>query len=285
MKIRFITQICVYVDQICRIEKGIVANMARRYLSTFKRYEKKYLLKPEQYTILNELIKGKLSVDKYGQSTICNIYFDTPNHQLIRESLEKPAYKEKLRLRSYGVPSEGDPVFIELKKKYKGIVYKRRESLDLLRAELYLYDNNHDNHHIKENSQVMKEINWFLQFYDEIIPSMYIAYDRIALYGVDDSELRVTFDSNIRWREEELYLGCGDWGNQLMDDSMTLMEIKTPYTMPLWLSHLLDELEIYPVSFSKYGIGYQQAGQLKKGLANKEFITNTINEEGDFVYA
>jgi len=231
----------------------------------FKRYETKYLLSEKKYKMLKQRLQDKLSIDHFGRTTICNIYFDTPEHLLIRTSLEKPIYKEKLRLRSYGTPSTGDTVFVELKKKYKGIVYKRRVKMELAMAEEYLYDLEP----VSQPSQITREIDWFLNFYQDIAPAMYISYNRIAMYGVEDPELRVTFDSNILWREEELWLGCGVWGNPLLEESYRLMELKIPGTMPLWLSHILDDLEIYPVTFSKYGNAYMQSEQQKKNEREK----------------
>ena len=230
------------------------------FQGTFQRYEKKYLLSEKKYKLLIQRVQDKLNIDHFGKTTICNIYFDTPYYQLIRTSLEKPIYKEKLRLRSYGIPSENDTVFIELKKKCKGVVYKRRVKMELLTAEHYLYDLVP----VDQPSQITKEIDWFINFYKDIAPAMYISYNRIAMYGLENPELRVTFDSNILWREEELTLGSGIWGNKLIEEGQRLMEIKIPGAMPLWLSHILDELEIYSTSFSKYGNAYLQAQQVEK---------------------
>jgi hypothetical protein len=242
-----------------------------QFQGNFKRYEMKYLISEKTYLLLRQRLKDKLVSDNFSKSTICNIYFDTPDYQLVRNSLEKPIYKEKLRLRSYGTPAGCDTVFIELKKKYKGIVYKRREKMELTEAEQYLYDSEP----LTLTSQIFNEINWFIKFYKELIPAMYISYNRIALYGAEDPGLRVTFDSNILWREEELWLECGVWGNQLLEEGLRLMEIKTLGAIPLWLSHILDELEIYPASFSKYGRGYQQLVQQRKNG----------NKKGDIIYA
>ncbi|MGB8453058.1 MAG: polyphosphate polymerase domain-containing protein [Anaerocolumna sp.] len=236
-----------------------------QYQETFKRYEKKYLLNDSKYEILRLRLQEYLQEDDYGQTTICNIYFDTPDHRLVRNSLEKPIYKEKLRLRSYGTPRDKDTVFIELKKKYKGVVYKRRVKSELSMAEHYLYDSEP----VTVPSQITREIDWFLSFYQEVKPAMYISYNRIALYGIQDESLRVTFDSNIIWREEELWLEEGVWGNKLLEGGGYLMEIKIPGAIPLWLSHILNELEIYPCSFSKYGRGYQESVQLKKNERRK----------------
>ncbi|MDF2541352.1 MAG: molecular chaperone [Herbinix sp.] len=230
-----------------------------QYQGIFKRYETKYLLSEMKYKKLRQKLQDKAIADHYGNITICNIYFDTPEHLLIRTSLEKPVYKEKLRLRSYGTPSPEDQVFIELKKKYKGVVYKRREKFDLLKAEDYVYNGKP----LGEMTQITREIDWFMQFYHNLQPAMYLSYHRIAFYGVEDPQLRITFDSDILWREDELWLECGVWGNRLLEEGQRLMEIKIPGAMPLWLSHSLDELDIYPVSFSKYGKAYQQSLQSK----------------------
>jgi hypothetical protein len=237
----------------------------------FKRYEKKYLLNEIKYDQLLQSLKDKLEIDAYGDTSICNIYFDTPQHLLIRNSLEKPVYKEKLRLRSYGTPTEGDMVYVELKKKYKGIVYKRRVKLELSEAEQYLYYRRPLDH----PSQIEKEIDWFLRFYQDIEPSMYISYRRIAMYGTEDPQLRITFDTEIQWRDTDLWLEYGSWGNQLLQDNERLMEIKIPGAMPIWLAHILDEMEIYPISFSKYGKGYQQSLQM----------THIEKNKGEILYA
>lgn len=232
------------------------------YQGTFERYEKKYLLNPVQYEIIKFKLMKWMEPDSYPESTICNIYYDTPDHRLIRRSLERPVYKEKLRLRSYGVPKDESPVFIELKKKYQGIVYKRRVDSTLDFAVKYL--------ECREGadcgSQVFREIDWFLSFYGNVIPSMYISYHRLAWRGKDDPELRLTFDENIVWREEQLSLKAGIWGNSLLEPGQRLMEIKIPGAMPLWMADLLDELHVCPVSLSKYGKGYQET--LKEGERN-----------------
>lgn len=246
-----------------------------QFQGTFKRYEKKYLLSRKQYEMLIDRLEDKLTVDNFGKVIICNIYFDTPDHRLIRNSLEKPVYKEKLRLRSYGIPTDNEGVFVELKKKYKGVVYKRREKMKLKQAKQYLYDD----FPLNETTQITKEIDWFISFYKELLPAMYISYHRIALYSKEEPELRITFDSNILWREEELYLESGVFGTPLLEEGERLMEIKIPGAMPVWLSHILDDLTIYPVSFSKYGKGYQQS------LISKRDKTYIRTQKGEVRYA
>lgn len=131
------------------------------YQDVFARYEKKYKLTLSQYAALRRWLQDRMEVDSYGLHTICNIYYDTPDFQLIRTSLEKPVYKEKLRLRSYGVPGGDTPVFVELKKKLDGVVYKRRVSLPLREAKRYLaYEGRPD-----LDCQILREIDWALARY------------------------------------------------------------------------------------------------------------------------
>ena len=104
----------------------------------FARIEKKFLLRPEQYKALRAVFDEKMAQDAYGRHTILNIYLDTSDYELTRESIEKPIYKEKVRLRAYGMPKEDDKVFLEIKKKYKGVVYKRRAEMTLRQAREYL---------------------------------------------------------------------------------------------------------------------------------------------------
>lgn len=224
-----------------------------QHQDVFKRYEKKYMLNEQQHQALMQQLKGYMTKDRYGLHTIGNVYFDTENYELIRASLEKPVYKEKLRLRSYGVPKPGDNVFLELKKKFKGIVYKRRGQLTLEEAQRYLVLGEQP----AGDSQIIHETDWFLKSYRPV-PKVYIAYDRTALFGQEDENLRITFDQNIRFRESHLDLSKGHWGNPLLEPGKILMEIKIPGAMPLWLSRLLSGLEIFPTSFSKYGTCYKE---------------------------
>lgn len=225
----------------------------------FKRVEKKYRISLSQKDALLSAIGKYLIPDAHGKSTVCSLYLDTPDHLLIRNSLTAVSYKEKLRLRSYGIPHEDTKVFLELKKKYKGVVYKRRISMSLADAERYLYRG------IKaEDSQIMREIDYAMQFYRYPKPAMMIACEREAFYVIDLPNLRLTFDTAIRYRDYGLSIGDGLTtshgadGTKIISDDVVLMEIKTDGAMPLWLSHALSELQIYPTSFSKYGTAYLQ---------------------------
>lgn len=221
--------------------------------SCFQRFEKKYFLTRAQYAALLDGMSPYLRPDAYGRYTICNIYYDTDNYQLIRTSLEKPVYKEKLRMRSYGVPGDGGNVFVELKKKFDGVVYKRRVVMEVGEAVDYLSGAARP----CQEGQICHEIDWFLNSYRPT-PKVFIAYDREALAGREDPELRVTFDTNLRWRDSELDLRRGDYGARILPDDRILMEIKIPGTAPVWLGHLLSETGVFPTSFSKYGACYQQ---------------------------
>ncbi len=214
--------------------------------------EKKYLLSGEQYEKLFAALKDHIEPDIYFRSTVCSLYYDTDDFALIRHSIEAPVYKEKLRLRSYGVPGGDDTVFIELKKKFKGMVYKRRLAMSAGAAAAYLAGEAPP----PEDSQMTKEIDWFLR-QNRVRPKALIACDRTAWVAKDDHELRITFDENLRWREKDLDLTLGSAGEPLTEPGCVLMEIKIPGTAPLWLAHLLSELSLFPTSFSKYGTCYK----------------------------
>lgn len=220
---------------------------------SFKRYEMKYLLTENQYKMFLKEISKYLKPDEYGESTNCSLYYDTDNWDLIRKSIEKPVYKEKLRVRSYGVPKDSDQVFVELKKKYDGVVYKRRTTI----SAKHSYDYLDGKEYLLAESQIGNEISWFQQRY-HAKPKVYIAYDRTSFAGIENSELRITFDKNIRFREYALDLRKGDYGEMMLPPGMVLMEIKIPGTAPLWLAHLLAKIDAKPSSFSKYGNYYKE---------------------------
>ena len=229
----------------------------------FKRVEKKYLLNEEQYHAVLSGIKEYMIPDKYGESTICNIYFDTEDSRLIQISIDKPVYKEKLRLRSYGLPqSPDDTVFLEIKKKFKGTVYKRRISLPYYCAQEFLKTGN-----LPENLQgnIPREIQYMLQYWD-IKPKVFLAYERRAYYCPQNPHLRITFDKNMRSRYDDVSFEQGDHGEPLLPENTYIMEIKIPNAAPLWLARLLSENNIFSRGFSKYGTVY--TNQLAKGENN-----------------
>ena len=224
----------------------------------FERIEKKFMLTGEQFDRLQPVLDRYMSPDKFTNYTICNIYFDTDNFQLIRNSLEKPKYKEKLRLRSYGIPTDDQEVYLELKKKYGGIVYKRRIGMKMSEARDYLYNNIRPvSKSDFANVQILKEIDYAKNFYD-LKPKAFIAYDRVAFHGNEDNDLRLTFDMNIRAREDDLELTHGDRGDRIIRDNEVLMEVKIPGAMPIWMAETFAKLKINMISFSKYGTYYQK---------------------------
>lgn len=230
-------------------------------IEVFNRYEHKYMLSEEQYAGAVEIIGKHMTADAYCQVgkpyTIANIYYDTKDDFLIRTSLQSPVYKEKLRLRSYGVPNEESDVFLEIKKKYKGIVNKRRSAMKLSDARALL-GNESTEITEKMNRQVVREIEYFLSVH-AVAPKVYIAYDRIAYFEKGNPDLRISFDMNIRSRRFDTALEKGDYGTPLVSGGAYLMEIKTALSKPLWLCRMLDELEIKRTSFSKYGTEYKRS--------------------------
>ncbi len=235
-----------------KLRKEAVA-LARTIQYSFQRYEKKYLLTPAQYEWLKVQLSPYMKADEFGRYTICNIYYDTPDFQLIRKSLEKPVYKEKLRMRSYGVASDTSQVFVELKKKFDGVVYKRRAVMDVPTAVEYLAGA----HNLSEEGQICHEIDWFRdRWLPE--PQVFIGYDREALADRGGGELRVTFDTNLRWRDTDLDLRRGDYGAPILPPEKILMEVKIPGVAPMWMARLFSHARIFPTSFSKYGACYQQ---------------------------
>lgn len=221
------------------------------YQSVFKRYEIKYLVTDEQKKMIMREMQKYMYADKYGKSTICNIYFDTPDFLLIRRSLEHPVYKEKLRLRSYGVAKHDSTTFIEIKKKYKRVVYKRRTEMSENESMRYLCNGEHI-----ADSQILREVNYFLEHYKGIAPQVVISYNREAFYSKNDYDFRVTFDDNILWRNYDLSLCKGIYGTPILRNDYSLMEIKTGTAIPLWMTNILSENKIYKTSFSKYGNAY-----------------------------
>ena len=223
------------------------------FKDVFERIETKVLLDDMQYTELMKKLENMAAIDSYGKTSILNIYFDTPDYKIIERSLEKPVYKEKLRLRTYGIANDETNAFIEIKKKYKGVVYKRRISMPYAKAVDYLVNGKE----VEKRSQISDEIDYFLQFYKGIRPAMAISYDRIAMAGIHDPELRITFDTNIRWRTDKLSLTEGNVGKDILLPGQHLMELKIAGAMSVEMARILDELNIRQTSFSKYGRGYQ----------------------------
>lgn len=219
----------------------------------FKRYEMKYLLSRTQYLHITEAFDGRMKPDIHGKSTILSLYFDTPDDLLIRRSLEKPLYKEKLRVRSYGIADTDTTVFVELKKKYQSVVYKRRIAMSEEEARRYLLS-----HTSVMDTQISREIDYCLFHYHNLMPRMLLSYDRTAFYAMDNPQFRITFDENILWRDQDITLTTGIGGTAVLPADTILMEVKTADAIPLWLVQLLSREKIYKTSFSKYGTAWLQ---------------------------
>lgn len=222
------------------------------YDNHFQRVEEKYLITQIQKEELLKKIDLYIEKDKFFESKIHNIYFDTENNELIINSLNKPVFKDKFRVRSYGIPDLEDDVFLELKTKYKGVVGKRRVRMTL--KEFYHYINCHEKN---TNNQILNEIDYYFQYY-KLRPAIYIAYDRCSYKGREEKNLRITFDTNLRSRRDHLRFEKRRRLTPYFKENYYIMEIKTVGSMPLWLVRILSEMNITPTSFSKYGKIYEK---------------------------
>lgn len=243
-------------------------------IEVFNRYENKFLIHKDTYKDIEDRVIKYMELDEYNKShefyLITNIYYDTKDNYLIRKSLSKPKYKEKLRLRAYGIYEGDQKVFLEIKKKYCGLTNKRRTRLKL--NEAYDFISSGIKPEIKDymNKQVINEIEYILKIYD-LEPKLYLAYERRAMVGKDDRNLRITFDTNIRSRRYDLMVESGDYGEKLLENGELLMEIKAEKSIPFWLTKLLSEYKITSTSFSKYGSEY------KKMLINNRSLKGEVN--------
>ena len=221
-------------------------------INVMKRYELKYLLDPAQTAFLRERLKGHMEPDEYGRTTIASLYYDTPSRQLIRASLEKPEFKEKIRLRSYGPAGPDSPVYLELKRKAFGIVYKRRVQSTIPQVDRF-FAGGID---LCGGGQIDREITYFRDYYRELVPACMILYDRTAYYE-PEGDIRLTIDRNPRYRTDALSLDQGPSGLPLLGPGETILEIKVQDTIPLWLVQILSDGGIQHRSISKYGEAYR----------------------------
>lgn len=243
------------------------------YQAVFKRKEIKYLLSSEERNALLPILEAHMEPDVFAHSSISNLYYDTPDFRMVRRSLEKPMYKEKLRLRSYGMPENTSTVFPEIKKKAMGIVYKRRISLPYQEAVSFLSGQqiastdmcNGMTQQIASTDmcdgttrQNLHELDWMLASYENLSPRVFLSYERDSYKGVSDPSLRLTLDQDILFRTDRLDLREGAFGETILLPDQTLMEVKISNAAPLWLAQALSEIGIFPVSFSKYGRAYER---------------------------
>lgn len=229
-------------------------------LITFKRYEKKYLINETDLLLLLPEIKRRMTPDAYctdgKRYPVYNIYFDNDTNDVIRHSVSKPYFKEKLRIRSYYQdPNSDDFVFLEIKKKIGKTVCKRRVIIKYHDAAAFIYKNEYPDTYDYMQMQILREIEYFIRVYN-VKPAVYICYDRYAYFDNDNPEFRLTFDSNIRTRRDNLDFHYGTAGTSLLKEKEYLMEIKIAGAIPLWLTGLMSELAIFSTNFSKYGKEY-----------------------------
>jgi hypothetical protein len=254
-----------------RLESDSKREGNRMAINTFARKEIKFLLNLEQYNNLITEIDKYMNPDNFcvdgKEYGVYNIYYDTPDDFLIRESLEKPYYKEKIRLRSYFSPAgEDDIVFLEIKKKIGGIVTKRRVTMTLSEADDYLKSRKKPSTGKYITKQVFSELDAFLKNY-KVTPKQYISYQRRAFFGKDNHDFRLTFDRLITERRDNLSLAAPSYGTQIIGENERLMEVKVSDSIPDWLVRKLSELRIYKTSFSKYGTAYSV--YVKKKIKNE----------------
>ena len=243
------------------------------YQAVFKRKEIKYLLSREERDALLPILKAYMEPDAFAHSSISNLYYDTPDFRMVRRSLEKPMYKEKLRLRSYGTPENISTVFPEIKKKAMGIVYKRRISLPYQEAISFLYGQQIASADTCDGTtqqipstdmydgttrQIFHELDWMLASYEDLAPRVFLSYERDSYKGISDPSLRLTLDQDILFRTDRLDLREGTFGEAILLPDQTLMEVKISNAAPLWLAQALSKIGIFPVSFSKYGRAYER---------------------------
>ena len=218
-----------------------------------KRYELKYVLNGEQTGFLTESLKGHMQIDRFGLTSIASLYYDTPDFRLIRNSMDRPEFKEKIRLRSYGLATNDSPVFLELKRKAYGIVYKRRVQSTIPLVERFLAGEGD----VCASGQINSEITYFRDFYGTLVPSCLIIYDRVA-YFEPEGDLRLTVDHDPRYRSDRLDLVTSMDGESLLTPGSSILEIKVQDSVPLWLCEILSKGGIYKNSFSKYGAAYSR---------------------------
>ena len=218
-----------------------------------KRYELKYLISKTQQDFFLENLEGHMQADKFGLTSIASLYYDTPDYRLIRTSIDKPLFKEKIRLRSYGLVSETSPVFLELKRKAYGVVYKRRVQSTVPQVDKFFAGEGD----VCAGGQINRELTYFRDYYGELAPSCLIIYDRTA-YFEPDGDLRLTIDADPRFRSDQLDLRVSMDGESLLPEGYSILEIKIQQAIPLWLTRILSEGKMYKTGFSKYGEAFKR---------------------------
>lgn len=222
----------------------------------FQRKETKYLMTEEVFQDFFQELTQRMSVDEYGLHTISSLYFDTADDRFIRHSMEKPKYKEKFRVRAYGTVTADSQVFLEIKKKICGVVYKRRVPLNYQAYLSWLTTGEWPVG--QQENQIVKEVDWLFARNPDLRPKVLICYDRLSLFDPEDENFRVTFDQRIRYRDRQLDLRKGSQGKLVAPEIGVLMEVKAAGAYPLWFVELLEQYQLRKASFSKYAQTYQR---------------------------
>ena len=247
----------------------------KEIIQVMKRYELKYRLSKEQVEFFKTKVLDRMMIDKYGLTTISSLYYDTPNYSLINRSIEKPLFKEKIRLRSYGIAEKDSPVFLEIKRKNEKIVYKRRIVSKEDKVERFLREGE-----AFDKNQISRELEAFRENYKVLEPKYLIIYDRIAYYQ-DNSDVRITLDMNPRYRTTDLNLHTSTEGTSLLEEGEAILEIKVQHSIPLWLVEILTEGKIYQTSFSKVGTAHRREMAKRYVLVTKPVH---VYQEGEKQY-
>ena len=244
----------------------------------------KFMVTKKQVDALLARMSEYMNPDKYCTDgkyySIFNIYYDTDDNRIVRNSISHPYYKEKLRLRSYDSPTAPDgKVYLELKKKTGGIVSKRRAAMTLREACDFVENGRQPACTGYINEQVVNEIKYFLSR-NQVQPAVYLCYKRMAFFGINDKNFRITLDWDITSRRNDISLEKNCYGAKLLENGVFIMEVKLPGAVPKWLADTLAELKIYKKSFSKYGEEY-----LNYSFPAANFKYNTGCEPGVIVFA
>ena len=246
----------------------------------FARWETKFILDAEMTRRAREVFAERLKPDPYFRQTICNVYYDTPNFELARRTLDHPPYREKIRMRSYGTPTADSKVYFEIKKKVDGVVYKRRATMTLREAEAFGRGED-----IGRDSQILRELAYTVKYHG-LVPKIYLSYFREAYYE-EGTDLRVTLDTDVRYRFDRLSLAEGDDGRDLLEEGVHLLEVKTKGGLPRWLLDLTGGMQCYPARFSKYGKIYSgNFSELWGGVATPGHMPLSLGDaEGEEITA
>lgn len=254
-------------------------------IATFKRYEKKYLISKEKLDAIMPVLLEYMDLDPFclngNEYRIYSIYYDTVNHDIIRQNSSGPVYKEKMRLRSYYDRKDPeDKIFMEIKKKSEGVGNKRRIKLKIKEIDPFVNEGILPQTKDYLSAQVAKELAYFLKM-NKVAPALYVQYDRLALFGKEDKNFRMTFDRNVHTRRSNFVFGESDEDELLLPDDIYIMEVKILGAMPLWLTRLLSENELFSHGFSKYGVKYKREAHEHK---LDYYLTDALGNKVDFNY-